>query len=163
MYILTTVLAGLVTTAWCACTVSLLSASSDLFTKRMLAVPEAPVDKLSVRSKTPSSVDFSTYEPVRVECPQRDQWVRPAHGVSDEEADWIKGRKQKVLRSLHQYLGRLHLDDFDLKSYLRRLECEPERTPTIGMAISGGGWLSAMTGTAILRAIDDRFAPSVKE
>lgn len=37
------------------------------------------------------------------------------------------------------------------------------RVPTISMAISGGGWLSGYTGTAIMRAFDDRFPDANKQ
>jgi lysophospholipase len=75
----------------------------------------------------------------------------------------VKGRKGKVLESLKAYLGRLNLDDFSLDEYIKKIECDDTKVPTIGMAISGGGWSSGLTGTGALRAFDDRFAPSVEQ
>lgn len=112
------------------------------------------------RSKSP---DFSTYAPVYIDCPERSEWVRPASGLSDEEAAWVNGRKAKVLTGLKSYLGRHHLDKFDLEEYVRRIECDADKVPTIGMAISGGGWSSGFTGTGALRALDARFAPAVEQ
>lgn len=77
--------------------------------------------------------------------------------------DWVKGRKQKVLNSIKSYLGRLKFEDFDVDNYVKKIECDDMSVPTIGMAISGGGWSSGMTGTGALRAFDDRFAPSVEQ
>jgi lysophospholipase len=67
------------------------------------------------------------------------------------------------LESLKSYLGRLNLDDFSLDEYIKKIECDDSKIPTIGMAISGGGWSSGFTGTGALRAFDDRFAPSVEQ
>lgn len=127
------------------------------------ALPNQHTHDLTIRAYSSEATNFSSYAPVRVRCPSRDQWIRPANGLSTEEAEWVKGRKQNVLKGLTSYLSRLHLEDFDLGSYLKRIECEPERIPTINMAISGGGWSSAMTATGALRAFDDRFEPSVDQ
>lgn len=75
----------------------------------------------------------------------------------------MKGRKVKVLTGLKSYLERLEFEDFDLDEYIKRIECDAAKIPTIGMAISGGGWSSAMTGTGALRALDDRFQPAVEQ
>lgn len=87
------------------------------------------------------------------------QWVRPANGLNPKEADWVFQRKQVVLDALDGYLSRLHLDSFDLRNYLERLHNHDySYVPTLGMAISGGGYESAYTGTGAMRALDDRLA-----
>ena len=118
---------------------------------------------IKVLPERDTSPDFSTYAPVRIQCPERSQWVRPASGLSEEETEWIKDRKAKVLEGLKSYLGRLHLDNFDLDEYFKQLECDTSKVPTIGFGISGGGWASGMTGTGMIRAFDDRFAPAVAQ
>ena len=84
-------------------------------------------------------------------------------GLSNEEAVWVQGRKTKVATNLKSYLERLHLENFDLEEYMKRISCNNANVPTIGLVISGGAWSSALTGTGLLRAIDDRFEPSIKE
>ncbi len=75
----------------------------------------------------------------------------------------MAGRKEKVLKGLTSYLGRLNLEGFDTEGYLKKLSADTSNVPTIGMAISGGGWSSAMTGTGPLLAWDDRFEPSCEQ
>jgi lysophospholipase len=99
-------------------------------------LPHLESSSISPRSESP---DFSTYAPVDIQCPERSQWVRHASGLSDEEAAWVKGRKAKVLSGLKSYLGRLNFEDFDLDEYVKRIECDAAKVPTIGMVISGGG------------------------
>ncbi|KAK4503621.1 hypothetical protein PRZ48_004536 [Zasmidium cellare] len=110
-----------------------------------------------------TAANYSSYAPIQVQCPKRDQWVRSAGGLSNEESLWVEGRKPKVLEGLTSYLERLNLSDFDLETYLTRLQENKANVPTLGMAISGGAWSSALTGTGALRAIDDRFSPAVEQ
>ncbi|KAF2169207.1 hypothetical protein M409DRAFT_36163 [Zasmidium cellare ATCC 36951] len=110
-----------------------------------------------------TAANYSSYAPIQIQCPKRDQWVRSAGGLSDEETLWVEGRKHKVLEGLTSYLERLNLSDFDLETYLARLQQNEANVPALGMAISGGAWSSALTGTGALRAIDDRFSPAVEQ
>nr|POF02220.1 lysophospholipase 3 [Quercus suber] len=102
----------------------------------------------------------TTYAPYIVECPQRQQWIRPARYLSYDEAAWVFQRQVKVLRGLSSYLDRLHLVDFDTDAYVHRLSFDPSLVPNIAFAISGGAWASSLTGTGPLRAFDARFAPA---
>lgn len=120
------------------------------------------IDSASL-SESSASPNFSTYAPQYVQCPERAQWVRPATGLSDEEAAWVKGRKGKVLSGLKAYLGRLNLEEFDVDEYIKKIECDEGSVPTIGMAISGGGWSSGLTGTGALRAFDARYKPAAEQ
>lgn len=110
-----------------------------------------------------TAANYSSYAPMQIQCPKRDQWVRSAGGLSDEETLWVECRKHKVLEGLTSYLERLNLSDFDLKTYLARLQQNEANVPALGMAISGGAWSSALTGTGALRAMDDRFSPAVEQ
>ncbi|RAK95077.1 lysophospholipase [Aspergillus ibericus CBS 121593] len=96
------------------------------------------------------------YAPVPVSCPDNLQWVRPAVGLSQDEASWVEGRKKVILNSLDAYLDRLELEDFDRQEYVSRLD-QTSQTPILGLAISGGGFGSAFTGTGVIRAFDDRL------
>ncbi|PWY84769.1 lysophospholipase [Aspergillus heteromorphus CBS 117.55] len=97
------------------------------------------------------------YAPVPVSCPPDLEWIRPAVGLSRGEADWVQGRKKVVLGALDGYLARLGLTDFDVPEYISRLNQSGQaHVPILGMAISGGGFASAFTGTGAMRALDDR-------
>ena len=110
-----------------------------------------------------TSPNFTTYAPVRIKCPASPPQVRPAHGLSEEESQWAAGRKKKVLNGLSPYLRRLHLSDFDIEEYLKRLESDTSNVPNIAMALSGGGWAPSLTSTGPLLAFDDRFEESCKQ
>lgn len=151
-----TLLVTLLSTASAAGNVPLSIGSKLSLTHSDTALPANNIE----RSTNP---DFSNYAPVEVQCPKTNQWVRPAHGLSEAESAWVAGRKKKVLNSLSSYLKRLHLTDFDTDEYLSKLAKDPSRVPTIGLAFSGGGWSPAMTGTGALLAFDDRFEDSVQQ
>lgn len=69
----------------------------------------------------------------------------------------MQGRKPVVLAAFEEYLERLGLEDFDVAHYVNILYSNYTNVPTLGLAISGGGWASAFTGTGALRALDDRL------
>ncbi|KAE8446162.1 hypothetical protein EG329_012535 [Mollisiaceae sp. DMI_Dod_QoI] len=108
-------------------------------------------------STTPS------YAPTTIPCPANVQWIRPAIGLTPKETEYVYGRKQKVLYALEEYLERLQLESFDTRQYIQLLrESNFSKVPTIGYAISGGGWASALTGAGAMRALDARFEPAVQ-
>jgi lysophospholipase len=62
-----------------------------------------------------SALNFSSYAPVFVDCPEDQQWIRPAsNGLSQAEASWVHGRKKVVLDALGLYLQRIKLKDFNV-------------------------------------------------
>ncbi|PYH90002.1 lysophospholipase [Aspergillus ellipticus CBS 707.79] len=104
------------------------------------------------------------YAPVPVSCPTSLDWIRPADGLNPAEAEWVQGRKKNVLAALEGYLDRLGLTDFDVEEYLSRInDNDRANVPILGMAISGGGFGSAFTGTGALRAIDDRLDAATEQ
>ena len=77
---------------------------------------------------------------------------------------WVHGRKAVVLGNLAEYLHRLELKEFDVPSYLKAINhSEYKNVPSLGFAISGGGYASAYTGIGMMRALDDRLPPSVQQ
>lgn len=63
-----------------------------------------------------------------------------------------------VLAAFEEYLERLGLEDFDVAHYVSTLYLSNyANVPTLGLAVSGGGWASAFTGTGALRALDARL------
>ncbi|OJJ42302.1 hypothetical protein ASPZODRAFT_125778 [Penicilliopsis zonata CBS 506.65] len=118
-----------------------------------LFISIAAVAALSAAQELPQG-----YAPIPVPCPTDLQWVRPAVGLNPAEADWVQGRKPVVLEALRTYLERLELADFDMGEYIARLnDSHQAHVPIIGMAISGGGFGSAFTGTGAMRAFDGRL------
>lgn len=99
-----------------------------------------------------------SYAPVKVDCPNDVEWTRQAVALSQSESDWVAGRKRVVASALRDYLERLGLEDFDVCEYLDRIsQNDYANVPIMGIAISGGGFASAFTGTGAMRALDDRL------
>lgn len=104
-----------------------------------------------------------SYAPAYVKCPPNIQWVRAAHGLSESESKWVTGRKKAVLADLGDYLGRLQIRNFSLPTYLEHMHASDyEDVPVMSLAVSGGGWASAYTGTGALRALDARLPVAVQ-
>ena len=108
------------------------------------------------------SAQQNGYAPIYVDCPSDISFVRPASdGLSTQEAAWTDKRKAVVTSALSDYLSRLSLTDFCIDTYIAGLNASNHTaTPTIGFAISGGGWASSLTGTGALRALDARLNAS---
>ncbi|KAI9813255.1 MAG: hypothetical protein M1827_004197 [Pycnora praestabilis] len=99
-----------------------------------------------------------SYAPVFVGCPADMQWIRPPTGLNQLEAEWVQARKRVVTCALNEYLEQLNMEDFDVTEYICQLhQSNYSYVPTLGLAISGGGWASAFTGTGALRALDSRL------
>jgi lysophospholipase len=106
----------------------------------------------------------SSYAPAYVECPTDIQWIRAAKGLSQAETEWVHGRKKVVLKALGKFLEHLQIEDFDVSDYISHMyRSNYEDVPIMGLAISGGGFASAYTGTAAMRALDARLDATVKQ
>jgi lysophospholipase len=99
-----------------------------------------------------------SYAPVYVDCPKNVTFVRPAsEGLNADEETWIHNRKRVVAGALSTYLSRANLKGFDLDSYIAGLNnSQFDAVPGIGIAISGGGFASAVMGSGVIRALDGR-------
>ena len=106
----------------------------------------------------------SSYAPVYVDCPPNVQWIRPPSGLSAAERDWVFARKRVVLDALESYLTPLNIQGFNVTEYVQLMQGSDYRNvPTMGLAISGGGWASGLTGTGMLRALDSRLPAAVEQ
>lgn len=65
-----------------------------------------------------------------------------------------------MVKSLEGYLKNANIPGFDAADYLGKIN--PSNVPVAGLAISGGGSQSGMTGLGIFQAFDDRYEPAVK-
>lgn len=105
-----------------------------------------------------------SYAPVHVDCPPDVDLTRSAAaGLHPDEETWLHNRKQVVAGALGQYLTNANLKDFDIDKYVSGINASNfAAVPGIGVAVSGGGYASAILGTGLLRALDDREEVSVK-
>ncbi|TID23493.1 Lysophospholipase 2 [Venturia nashicola] len=83
------------------------------------------------------------YVPSSTSCPAG-SLLRPAKGLSQSESEWISKRKPKA--------------DAALASWLKGINAEFTTTnlPLVGLAISGGGYRSALEGAGVIQAFDSR-------
>ena len=94
--------------------------------------------------------ESNSYAPQHVECPRHVEWIRPPLGLSRAEANWVHSRKQVVTTALGTYLRQLDMEDFDLSKYIGQLhKSNFTNVPTVGLAISGGGYASVGTVTPL--------------
>ncbi|KIV80847.1 hypothetical protein PV11_08323 [Exophiala sideris] len=111
-----------------------------------------------------SAYSFDTYAPLYTKCPPNQQWVRPASGLSAEETSWVQGRKGVVLDAFSSYLERLNITGLNVTQLKTAMKKNNNSgAPLIGMAISGGGYSSSLTGTGIIRAFDSRFPDAIDQ
>ena len=104
------------------------------------------------------------YAPSSGPCPSNVKWTRNADSLNPSEAEWVRSRKAVILDSFAQYLTRLGLEAFDVTSYTNAInKSEYDNVPSLGFAISGGGYASAYTGTGALRALDDRLPAAIEQ
>lgn len=99
-----------------------------------------------------------SYAPVYVDCPKDATFNRLAsEGLNPEEETWIHNRKKVVAGALSDYLSHANLKGFDIDHYISALNhSQYDAVPAIGVAISGGGYASAIMGAGLLRALDGR-------
>lgn len=106
----------------------------------------------------------ASYAPTISTCPADVQLVRKPQELSQDETDWVKGRKIVAADAFAGYLDRVQLKDFDLESYKAKIQDSPgTNMPTIAMANSGGGWRAAFTALSALRAFDDKLPEAVEQ
>lgn len=113
---------------------------------------------LAVSPTTPSG----NYTPSFVQCPANHTFVRPASdGVSLGEAEWLKARRKATVPALTSYLLRHVIAGFDHMTYVKALEKDDTKAPTLALSFSGGGTRAELSDLGLYRAIDGRVDESV--
>lgn len=119
--------------------------------------------------------DATGYAPRRIHCgfPENVSLVREASSISTNESQWLKQRKKITAPALYDFLER-SMTSFKSKEQVNliletlfntksrdHVDIETLSTPQIGIAISGGGYRSMLTGAGVLAAMDSRTKDSV--
>ncbi|KAG9247116.1 acyl transferase/acyl hydrolase/lysophospholipase [Calycina marina] len=120
-------------------------------------VLEAEVLAAAVKRALPNSPS-GEYAPAVVTCPTTPPTVRSASSLSSEETAWLEKRKTAITAPMREFLVRMNITGLDTGAYLDKLNTTT--MPTIGMAISGGGYRALLNGAGFLAAADDRTANS---
>lgn len=109
----------------------------------------------------------SNYAPKRIQCPSQDtSLLREADSISNNEREWLQRRQKNILPNLYDFLIR-STANFEDNSFIDELFQKGndendiyDYLPKIGIAISGGGYRSMLTGAGILSAMDNRTTNS---
>lgn len=101
-----------------------------------------------------------SYAPTPVPCPAGLQIRNPSEGLSSQEKSWRDVRFTEVLKALPEYLKTANIPGFDVNAYICSLNAS--HVPISGLAISGGGSQSGMTGLGVWQAFDGRYEPAVQ-
>ncbi|RCK57915.1 Lysophospholipase 1 [Candida viswanathii] len=91
------------------------------------------------------------YAPGTVSCPGTQLTRSGSEGINSKEQAYIEARYTVAKQALSDFLNGANMKDFDVDSFLS------SSNPTIGLAVSGGGYRSMLTGAGQLSALDSRI------
>ncbi|RCI10829.1 hypothetical protein L249_5243 [Ophiocordyceps polyrhachis-furcata BCC 54312] len=98
------------------------------------------------------------YRPTSVPCPAQRPSVRDGSTISPQEREWLSRRRTQTAPQIRRLLRRIDIPGFDSDGYLRR----HRSLPTIGIAVSGGGYRAMLVGAGALNAWDGRAQGSTR-
>lgn len=103
--------------------------------------------------------DRNPYMPYQTQCPSA-PLIREASNVSESEKNYIEARYEKTNEALIDFLTNVaQLNNFDAEDFIN--EYADDHNITIGLAFSGGGYRSMLTGAGSIQALDSRYRPSL--
>lgn len=130
----------------------------------MLSTSALLVASLLLYSGVSEAQYSNGYKPTNVTCPSR-SLVRNAgtnaannQTVNPDEASYIARRKQIVASAFQDFLGQDNLTGYDLNA----IAPNASYWPTVGIAVSGGGFRAALVGAGTFQALDGRNQSSVQ-
>ncbi|KAI9931040.1 hypothetical protein ASPWEDRAFT_178756 [Aspergillus wentii DTO 134E9] len=96
------------------------------------------------------------YTPSKVDCPASRPTVRSAAKLSSNETSWLNTRRDKTTSALKDFFGHVTIKDFDAAGYVDKFSSNSSNLPTIGIAVSGGGYRAMLNGAGAIKAFDSR-------
>ncbi|KAK9899955.1 hypothetical protein P389DRAFT_156803 [Cystobasidium minutum MCA 4210] len=104
------------------------------------------------------ALNFASYQPVNVTCPSR-SLLRSAgtsagnnQSINADEASYIERRRQSEVASAFETYLANNVTGYDLNA----LAPNASFWPTVGIAVSGGGFRAALVGAGTFNALDGR-------
>ncbi|ROT43641.1 hypothetical protein SODALDRAFT_269732 [Sodiomyces alkalinus F11] len=116
----------------------------------------SPVLSLDVIPRALPDSPSGDYAPAIVDCPRTRPSIRLADRLSDDEASWVRRRRNNTIEPMRDLLVRAAIPDFDAAAYINRVRDNTTALPNIGIAFSGGGYRALMNGAGFLTAADSR-------
>ncbi|KAH6710556.1 lysophospholipase catalytic domain-containing protein [Leptodontidium sp. MPI-SDFR-AT-0119] len=102
------------------------------------------------------------YAPSAVQCPSVAPSIRTATTLSVNETAWLKARQPNTVWALRDFLRRANITGFDTDAYIGN-SADENTLPSIGIAISGGGYRAMMNGAGAIAAFDNRTTNSTDQ
>ncbi|KAL5047518.1 hypothetical protein BDW71DRAFT_213967 [Aspergillus fruticulosus] len=114
---------------------------------------------------TPRALPYAPdkYAPANVSCPAVRPSIRSAASLSPNETAWLESRRKEIGSPMKDLLARLNITNFDAAAYLDMLSSNTSNIPTVGIAVSGGGYRAMLNGAGALKAFDSRTDNSTAE
>lgn len=91
-------------------------------------------------------------------CNEARPSIRAATALSPQETEWLNLRRNNSLPNLLSVIQRANITGIDVEAYLKGIERSGQLPPSIGIAVSGGGYRAHMNGAGALAALDNRTA-----
>lgn len=112
---------------------------------------------VSVQAWSPSG----DYSPANISCDNNINLLREASGVSDSEKSWLQKRKPLADAAMQSFLKRsmknfTGVDDMLGRLYSVNGSDTTASSPTVGIAVSGGGYRAMFVGAGMIAAMDNR-------
>jgi lysophospholipase len=105
------------------------------------------------------ALQLGEYAPVQVPCPSIAPTIRTPNGLSIQETAWLQKRRQHIKKPMRDLLHRINIPQFNSDAYMDKVQ-NGANLPTIGIAMSGGGYRALLVGAGAVAAFDDRTTGS---
>lgn len=112
------------------------------------------IEFAKLRRSLPNAPDG--YTPTEIDCPNEPPTVRLADGLSQNETEWLRLRRNVTIQPMRDFLSRMNIPDFDAGQYIDDNRNNESALPNIALAFSGGGWRALINGGGVVKAFDDR-------
>lgn len=96
------------------------------------------------------------YVPSNTTCPRERPKIRMGSGLSSQETEWLQQRRNNTIDPMKTLLKRLTVPGFDIDKFFADAKNKSSNLPTIGIAMSGGGYRALLTGAGALASFDTR-------
>ncbi|KAK6204442.1 phospholipase B [Scheffersomyces amazonensis] len=94
------------------------------------------------------------YAPGIVQCPAKNNsFIREASSISDQEKNWLEGRKEKTNLALIDFLNSANLTSFNAANFLND---ENSTGINLALAFAGGSYRAMLSNAGNLMGLDNR-------
>lgn len=110
---------------------------------------------LALVAESSSSSSDTSYAPKNSSCDDLLQTTRHSDSISTTEVKWLYKRKPASASQLHGFMSKSVSGFSDGESWVKKV-MKGSNGPTVGIAVSGGGYRAMLGGAGMLAAFDNR-------